>query len=180
MALLNVDLSDVQPNEARNFEPVAPGWYSALITGSDMKPTRTGTGHYLELEFTIQDWADEGPMPDGFSNRKVWARLNLDNPSAKAVEIAYGDLRAITDALGLPAKVRDSLELHGKPLDILVTLRPGREEGDNKYAPTNEVKGYRACAGALKPPTASPKPQAAASAAPAAGAPTPPWAMGKK
>ena len=45
-----------------------------------MKPTKTGNGQYLQLAFEI--------IEGEYKNRKVWARLNLENANADAVRIA--------------------------------------------------------------------------------------------
>ena len=73
MANLNgFDANNVDP--ATDFEPIPAGKYLAVITDSEMKPTKSGSGHYLELTFQVID----GP----FKNRLLWSRLNLDNPNA--------------------------------------------------------------------------------------------------
>ena len=72
MANLNgFDANNVDP--ATDFEPLPAGKYIAIITDSQMKPTKSGAGHYLELTFQVID----GP----FKNRLLWSRLNLDNPN---------------------------------------------------------------------------------------------------
>ena len=79
-------MADLSFFDASQVEPMQPmtvlprGRYNAMITASEDKPTKSGNGAYLQLEFTVID----GPC----ANRKVWARLNLDNPNATAVSIA--------------------------------------------------------------------------------------------
>ena len=69
------------------FDPLPASKYKVAITASEMKPTKNKKGSYLELEFTVL----EGDCKD----RKVWARLNLANPSEKAVQIARAQLSAM-------------------------------------------------------------------------------------
>ena len=76
-------------------------------------------------------------MGNQFAGRKVWTNLNLQNPNPKAVEIAYQTLASICDAINHNGNVKDSQELHGKPLQIKVTVKD-----DPQYGPGNEVKGY--------------------------------------
>ena len=92
-----------------------------------------------------------------YKNRLLWARLNLDNPNATAVQIARAELSAICRATGVLAP-NDSLELHNLPLVIHVRCKRRDDTGEI----TNEIKGY----------SAKEKP---APAAPAGNNSTPPW-----
>ena len=73
--LNNFDANTVDP--ATSFDPLPAGKYVAAITESQMKPTKSGNGHYLELTFDVLD--DGSPAGSKYKGRKVWARLNLDN-----------------------------------------------------------------------------------------------------
>jgi uncharacterized protein DUF669 len=130
------------------FEPVPTGWYNVQIVESDTKPTKLGTGHYLELVLEIIDGQYHG--------RKVWDRLNLDNPNAMAKEIAYRTLSAICHATNVLHQISDSAELHGKPLMARVVKRAATDE----YDESNDVKGYKkleaASAGVPSAPWATP------------------------
>ena len=145
--LQGFDANQVEPTT--DFEPIPAGKYVAVITDSEMKPTKAGTGHYLQLTFQII----EGP----YKNRFLWARLNLDNPNATAVQIARAELSAICRAVGVMAP-KDSTELHDLPLVIHVRCKKRNDTGDI----TNEIKGYS------KRESATGRPQQAASN-------TPPW-----
>ena len=72
----------------------------AVITESEMKANKAGTGSYLQLTFEII----EGP----YKGRIFWARLNLDSPSATAVQIARGEPTADRRVI-VPCHVRDLL-----------------------------------------------------------------------
>jgi len=136
VATLNFNANEVPP--AVGFEPVPTGKYLAVITSSEMKPTKAGTGQYLELEMQI--------VEGEFKGRKLWARLNLTNPSLAAVEIARSELSAICRAVGVMTP-RDSVELHNLPLVLTVTLGKRADNGE----PTNEIKGYEARTAATQP-----------------------------
>lgn len=127
-----------------SYDAVPPGWYPAVITGSEWRDTRAGTGRYLSLTLELVDCSHAG--------RRVWTNLNLQNPNEKAVEIANRDLAAICRAVGI-MQPRDSEELHFKRMEIKVAIAK-----DN--ADRNEVKGYRAFDGAApsasKPSTSKP------------------------
>lgn len=111
------------------FEPLPPGKYVAIITKSEMRPTKSGQGSYLQLAFTIAEGAHK--------NRVLWVRLNLAHPNAQAVKIARSQLSAICRAVGV-MQPRDSVELHEIPLVITVALRPREDTGEL----ANVVKGY--------------------------------------
>jgi len=148
--LRGFDANQVEPS--RDFEPIPAGKYPAVITESEMKPTKNGAGNYLQLTFQIQD----GP----YKNRILWARLNLDNPNATAVQIAQGELSAICRAVGVLAP-NDSVDLHNLPLVIHVKCVKRADTGEL----TNELKGY------AKKET----PLLTSASAPAATGSTPPW-----
>ncbi|MCO6438165.1 MAG: DUF669 domain-containing protein [Phycisphaerae bacterium] len=128
MANLNgFDASTVEP--AAGFDPIPVGKYLAMITESSMKPTKSGVGNYLEITFQVIDGEHKG--------RLLWARLNLDNPSATAVKIARAELSAICRAVGVMAP-KDSVELHNVPLVITVAHKKRADTGEI----TNVIKGY--------------------------------------
>jgi len=147
--LNNFDANQVDP--AVGFDPIPAGKYLAVITESEMKPTKAGDGKYLQLTFQILD----GP----FKGRLVWARLNLENSNAQTVKIARAELSAVCRAVGVMAP-KDSVELHNVPLEISVGCKKRKDTGDI----TNTIKGYA-------------KKGSAAAAAPRAAAPAgaPPW-----
>jgi hypothetical protein len=149
MANLNgFDANNVDP--ATDFEPLPAGKYIAVITDSEMKPTKAGTGHYLQLTFQVVDGQ--------FKNRLLWSRLNLDNPNRQAVQIAQGELSAICRAVGV-LQPKDSVELHDLPLQVTVKCKKREDTGDV----VNEIRGY-----AGKDATAGVPEQESSS--------TPPWA----
>jgi len=128
MANLNgFDAETVDPNI--EFEPLPAGKYAAIIDASEMKPTKSGNGSYLELTFQVVDGECKG--------RKVWSRLNLTNPNNQAVKIAQAELSAICRAVGV-MRPQDSTELHNKPLMISVKCKTRADNGEI----TNEIKGY--------------------------------------
>lgn len=153
MANLNgFDANQVEPTG--DFDPVPAGKYLAVVTESELKPTKSGTGNYLQLTFEIIDGPHKG--------RLLWARLNLDNPNATAVAIARAELSAICRAVGVLAP-KDSVELHNLPLVIHVKCKKRDDTGEL----TNEVKGYSPKTAPAETPTVKP-------AAPSANG-TPPW-----
>lgn len=127
--LQGFNAEEVEPQG--DFEPIPAGWYSCMITDSEMKPTKTGNGEYLQLRLDVIDGEYEG--------RVLWDRLNLNNPNQTAVEIAQRQLSAICRAVGV-MQPNDSSDLHDLPLKVKVSIRPA----GNGYEPSNEVKAYEA------------------------------------
>jgi len=150
MANLNgFNAHEVEPTTP--YSPVPAGKYLAAITASQVKPTKSKDGSYLELEFTILDGSCKG--------RKVWDRLCLVHTNQQTVKIARANLSALCRAVGV-MQPKDSLELHNLP--VLVTVKCKKRDDNDEL--TNEVKGYaRKEAAAGQPQQAAPSDN------------TPPW-----
>lgn len=127
MATLNFNANEVEPSKA--FDPIPAGKYIAVITDSEMKETRAGTGRYLQLEFEITDGE--------YAGRKLWSRLNIENQNAEAVRLARADLSAICRAVNVLTP-SDSIDLHNLPLVIKVHCRKDKNTGEI----TNDIRGY--------------------------------------
>ena len=142
----NFNAESIEPNTS--YEPIPAGWYTAIISSSEMKATRDGYGEYLSLTLQV--------IEGQYENRLVFARLNLKNANDKTVDIARKDLAAICRAVGVMSP-QASEELHDIPLMIKVKVRPA--SGD--YEASNDIGGYKAVEGAnLTPaPKAASKPQ---------------------
>ena len=145
MASLNFNANEHEPTD---FDVLPAGKYLAVITASEMKPTQSGTGRYLQLTFQIL----EGPH----KNRCIWARLNLENPNQQAVQIARGELSAICRAIGVMTP-KDSCEMHNLPLVISVKCRKRKDTGDMEnriasYAKKEALNGQPQQAAAGAPP----------------------------
>ncbi len=145
--LRGFDANKVEP--ATPFEAIPAGKYVAMITSSEMKPTKAGTGRFLELCFTI--------IEGEYKNRQLWGRLNLENPNQLATKIAQAELSALCRAVGVMTP-NDSVELHNLPLVIKVRCKK-RSDTDEI---TNELGGFE------KREAATGKPQQAQTN-------TPPW-----
>jgi hypothetical protein len=156
MATLNFNAQTVAPAEA--FTALPAGVYAAQVIESELKPTKNGTGHYLQLTWKVLDGQHTG--------RLIFDRLNIANANETAQKIGQQQLSALCHAVGV-LQVADRQQLHNKPCLIKVTVRQ-----DPQYGDSNEVKGYEPAGGAAAASTmpAFAKP----AAAPAAG--SPPWA----
>ena len=148
MDLNGFNAAEVEPQQS--MEPLPAGWYKCVITESEEKPTKAQTGSYLQMTLEVIEGEHQG--------RKVFERLNLNNPNQTAVEIAQRTLSAICHAIGVMTP-RNSSDLHDKPLMVKLAVKPG----DGQYGPSNDIKEYAA------------PDKSSAPAATSEGASTPPW-----
>jgi len=157
------------PQGNGSFDPLPPGWYTAMIKKADLQPTKDGSGQYIKVRYDIT-----GPTHQG---RVVFGNLNIKNASAKAEEIGRQHLAELMRSIGL-SKVTDTDQLIGGMLQIKLDIRPATEQ----YSAQNEVKGFRAVGGSAPPSFAAKalnleKADTFAPAVPAKAAP--PWAAKK-
>lgn len=139
MAFLGGTFDATQVEPAGDFTPLAPGEYKVQIISSEMVETSAKTGHMLKLELEVIEGDQAG--------RKLYDRLNLDNPNSQAVEIAQRTLSAICHAVG-KMSVQDSEELHMLPMVAVVKVDPPRSVNGKEYGASNSVKTYKALTGA--------------------------------
>ncbi|QEA10969.1 multimodular transpeptidase-transglycosylase [Vibrio phage vB_VpS_CA8] len=123
------DANQVSPNEA--FENLPLGWYVARIVDSEEKPNSSNNGSHILLTLEVI-------APQQYAGRKLWDRLNLNNPNQTAVEIAQRTLSAICHATNV-MQLQDTMQLHGIPMEVKV----GLSKPQDGYEQRNEIKGYR-------------------------------------
>jgi len=148
----NFDASTIEASTS--YDPIPAGWYTAIISNSEMKATRDGYGEYLSLTLQV--------IEGQYENRLVFARLNLKNANDKAVDIARKDLAAICRAVGVMSP-QSSEELHDKPLMIKVKVRAAQGE----YDASNDVAGYKGVDGNTSAPVQQKQAAPATPSAPA-------------
>jgi hypothetical protein len=134
------DADSVEPMGDRS--PIPAGDYRAVCIKSQWKPTQSG-GQLLEFTWQIL----EGPH----ARRMVWSKLNLQNASSQAVEIARRELSAICKAVGV-SKLTDSMQAHDIPVVISVGIQPPQ----NGYEASNSIKAYKSVKAASEASQAAP------------------------
>lgn len=149
-------ITDEMPSGG-NYEALPAGWYSATIAGAEVKATKSGTGRYIAVKYSIT-----GPTHEG---RVVFGNLNIQNPSEMAEEVGRKQLRSLMEAIGL-AKLTDTDQLIGASLKIKLKI-----ESDEQYGDRNQVAGYSSTGSA---PAAAKTSSAPAPATKSSSAP--PWA----
>jgi hypothetical protein len=144
--LSSIKILDEAPTT--NYEVMPDGWYVAEVIESDFQTSDKGN-RYLGLTFQINDDNGSGQ----FIGRRVWAILNLEHPTGDVRKRAQMDYSSLVRSLKLAragdenATVKDSVELHGIPVDI----RLMRKDSEG-YGPKSEIKQYRTSSGAATPP----------------------------
>lgn len=127
MAKIDFDATQYDGEVGNDFHPLPAGWYTVRIIDSEMKPTKDGTGAYLELTMEVLD--------EKYKGRRLWDRLNLKNRNEIAVNIAKRQLAGYCHAIGV-LKLSDTTELHGKPFRVNVIVKK-----DPQYGDKNEIRG---------------------------------------
>lgn len=153
MAQFNFDANSISPQD--KFSALPNGEYAVMITESEIKDTRDGTGQYLQLVLEV--------IEGHYKGRRVWERLNIVNPNKTAAEIAQRKLSQICHAVG-ELSLQDTAQLHQKPMLAKIVYRAPKDG----YDESNDVKSYEQY-GSQPAPVQAPQPQAApAQAAPPA------------
>lgn len=148
--------NDIEPAD---FSAIPAGDYTALISSSELRNTKSGDGQYLVLAFQIIDGQRKGRM--------LWHNLNLINSNTKAVEIAQKELSAICRATGA-MQIDNSEALHDRPMRITVDYIPAGNDKKGVYRDeSNRIKKWVS----LTAP-ATPAPPVAAAPRPASAPPT--------
>jgi len=155
MDLNGFNAMSVEPQTS--YQPIPADWYKCVITNTEEKPTKKQNGTYLQLDIEV--------IEGNFAGRKVFERLNLNNPNSVAVEIAQRSLSSICRAIDVP-NPKNSSELLDKPLMVKIAIKPA----DGEYDASNEVKGYDSAGATASAPVDVPVAAAAAN-----GSATPPW-----
>lgn len=129
MAKVDWNTSDYQASEPRNFEPLPKGRYLCQLDDTEMKPTKDKRGSYLECTFTVV-------APKEHRGRKVWARINVNNPSEIAQRIGREQFNALCLATVGTTEVRKTESLHNKKCILHISIDRSTED------PTNRVNGF--------------------------------------
>lgn len=115
--------------------PVLPaGRYLCLILDIQKKPTKNGQGQYFEAMFDVA-------APKQYAGTRLWARMNVYNPSETAQRIGREQFKALGMAAGIPDPDKTE-RLHNKKVVCVVGIR------EYNGSDQNEVLGFEAPQGA--------------------------------
>lgn len=140
---LNVDT--IEPGSG--FDPFPPGDYLVQVTESDIVDSQKTEGaKLLKLTFEVLD----GP----YAGRKIFENLNYRHPNQQAQQIAQQLIKSICDAIGLAGTLRDTEDLHFRPMVAKVYISTDKT---GQYEPSNKIR--RAMPAGSTPPAGKSAPQ---------------------
>lgn len=137
MANLGTTFSRDELPVSQGFDPIPAGWYTATVTGAELKDTKSCDGQYINVQYTIL-----GPEHQG---KVLFGLINIRNASTKAQEIGLSNLNSLMAAIGLE-KVQDTDQLIGHDCQIKVKIRPAKDG----YEASNDVSGWKASEGGMR------------------------------
>lgn len=119
-------------DQYQGFEPLPAGEYKVQITDSDIVTPKSGNGSMIK--FTYEVIAD--PQFDG---RKIFDNIIIEHSSVEAERIGKQKLNTICALTGVKS-LKDTAQLHGKTLSLLISVKESNGEKQNvikKYLPFN-------------------------------------------
>lgn len=143
MAQFNFNAQSHTPASTPSRSPLPKGTYQAIVMDSTIKPTKAGTGQYIELVLQVI----EGPH----AGRRHWDRLNVSNPNKTAEDIALAQLQSLCQAVGV-TNMTDTYQLHDRPFSV--TLDIDRKEPDRNRVVSYQSAGWSQDSTQAAPPAA--------------------------
>lgn len=130
--MAKVDWNAGEYDTGGNFEVMPKGRYLGIVVDSEEKQTRNKDGSYFEFEFDVL-------APKEFKRRKLWARLNIKNPSEVAQRIGREQFNGLCEAAGKKKEqVKETTALHNAVVVLIVDIRKNEQNGKD----VNEVTGF--------------------------------------
>ena len=142
MASININLDNVEP--LADFGLIPVGNYTAMIIDSEIKNSKSG-GKYINFKVMI--------IEGQYKNRLIWSMVTTENDNIQAVNIGKQTLISIMNATGVLPPLKDTAQLHNKPIIIRVS-----QKQDPVYGDKNEIKGWSKVESATLPPVSFSKP----------------------
>lgn len=119
-------------DQYQGFEPLPAGEYKVQITDSDIVTPKSGNGSMIKFAYEVV--AD--PQFDG---RKIFDNIIIEHSSVDAERIGKQKLNTICALTNVKA-LKDTAQLHGKTMSILISVKENNGEKQNvikKYLPFN-------------------------------------------
>lgn len=152
------------PESDRSYKLVPAGWYDAVISEADVKPTKNGNGQYINIRYDIT-----GPEHSG---RVVFGKLNISNQNQQAEKIGLQQLGELIRAIGVD-RLQDTDVLLGRRCKIKVKVSPAKDG----YEASNDIGGWKALeAGTPIMGSVPPTLKGGDTSKPVAASSAPPWA----
>lgn len=114
-------LTDVIDSVEMNtsFDPIPAGTYPMNIIGAVTKDTKAGNGKFIELTLEVAS----GPH----TGRRIWERLNVQNPNPTTQEIAQKAVKTLKVICGIDRLV-SSDQFLGHQVPVKVELKPRKDD----------------------------------------------------
>lgn len=114
MSLVNLSGVDASSSKDSKYSLIPDGTYTFLCNEAVLKSTRAGTGKFIEVTLTC--------CTKPYDKKKVWARFNIENKSAKAEEIGKRELKKFLQCAGLDGESLESVdELLGLEVSAVIS-----------------------------------------------------------
>jgi len=130
LAPLGFNPAEVE-NMGDGFKVLPPGIYTVIIVESEVADTKTTGGKLLNLTYQVVDGA--------YTGDSLTDRINIVNKHEVAQKIGLSQLKNICDAIGHGGQLKDSTQLHGKPLSVKVGIEPFKNK-DGKELQSNRIE----------------------------------------
>lgn len=136
------------------------GKYRCIVLGAVEKPTKDGSGSYVEFQHQVT----EGPQ----KGQSIFQRFNFQNANKQAVDIAFAQFKQLAEACGKP-NTQNTDDLNNS----VVVITYGPQKKNPQY---NEVKKVEPASASTDGYVAAPVAEAPAQAAAANTSGKPSWA----
>jgi hypothetical protein len=141
-----IDGSGHSPENKRT--PLPPNEYRFQFESFTNKPTKAGTGRYIEVCMSVVEGQHEG--------RLCWDVFNYENPSAAAVDIGIGEMRQFLTAVARDPNAGISISgdvfrsLLGQEFVAKIRIDPDRPEA-NDVVEYFTIDGHRVMESGFQP-----------------------------
>ena len=154
MSNLGFELNDGNAPEQQDFTPIPAGWYQVTIEKAEAKPTKDGTGAYINLQCKVL-----GPS---YANRVIFGMINYKSKSDQAEVIGKRLLDSLRRAMKIDRLV-DTDQFVGGTVEAKIGIQISK---DPQYEDKNDIKQFREITGGMPVQTKKAETKPAGSGAP--------------
>lgn len=122
--------------DSGNFDPLPPGSYKVQCESAEVKKTAKKNGHYINAKLKV--------VGDKYNGRYLFHTFNIDNPSAKAVQIGKAELKKFIMSSGVLEQAVNNVSIPSGltnmivEVDVVISSHP-------VYGEQNTIKKIKAC-----------------------------------
>lgn len=141
--------SQVDESAASGFEPLEKGTYRLYVASAETKPTKAGTGSYVNVELNVVD----GPK----SGHKLFDIFNIQNPNEKATQIGRAQFKKFLMACKAPVDLQSEDQMKAAVVGKVLYAKVDVKKRTDKDEMQNIIREYSSAPWAA--PSASPAAQ---------------------